>query len=70
MKEYVALHTSSDGYAVNQVIGECITVGELIEALRDFDPDLRVVLNNDNDGTYGYVDYCSLVAEQYEEDEK
>ena len=46
------LNTFREGYGTDQ-IRRTMTVGELIEFLQDFDPDMPVYTGHDNCYTYG-----------------
>lgn len=47
-----------DGYSPEQC--KTITVGELIEILKEYDEDMEVYLRNDNGYTYGSIDEFSF----------
>lgn len=49
-------------------ITDTMTVGELIEYLKQFDEDTKVMIDNDNGYTYGSIT-CSSFKEDYEDDE-
>lgn len=55
-----------DGYAPSQCY-ETLTVGELIEALEEYDGDMKVYLRNDNGYTYGSISYDSIENRNIEE---
>ncbi len=57
-----------EGYATDQII-RTMTVGEMIEYLKQFDEETKVYLNNDNGYTYGSITESSF-EESYEEDEE
>jgi len=59
------INTSRTGYGPDQ-ISNTMTVGEMIEALREYDEDMKVFLKNDNGYTYGGIDYADLEEEVYE----
>jgi hypothetical protein len=59
-----------NGYGPDQC-GSTMTVGELIDFLKDFDEETEVFLKNDNGYTYGNIDTWSFEEseEEGEEDE-
>lgn len=59
-----------DGYTPKQC-RESMTVGELIEALSQYDNDLLVYLDNDNGYTFGSIDLdgIRLRDDRFEDDE-
>lgn len=57
-----------NGYAPDQC-GRTLTVGELIERLREFDEDTEVFLKNDNGYTYGNISWDSFEEDDREDDE-
>lgn len=67
-----------DAYSVAQLIEyeNVITVGELIGILKGYNPDMKVILCNDNGYTYGAINEYSIedsyeeVAEEEEEEEE
>lgn len=59
-----------NGYLPSQC-GKTLTVGELIEILKDFDEDRPVYLRNDNGYTFGNINESSITTqEDYEDDEE
>lgn len=75
MEEYLILNTRRDGYDCDQC-GKTLTVGELIELLKDYDEDMKVYFGNDYKGSYWYTygsikedDICTELA-NYEDDEE
>ena len=48
-----------DGYAPEQC-NETITVGEMIDILKQYDDDTEIYLKNDNGYTYGSIDEFSF----------
>ena len=57
------------GYTIEQVYDMTMTVGQLIEALQDYDEDMPVLLNNDNGYTYGEITWSSFREEEEELDD-
>ena len=54
-----------DGYSIEDVIRDTMTVGDLISQLEGYDEDMYVMLNNDNGYTYGSIDDRSFEKEEY-----
>jgi hypothetical protein len=50
--KFLAINGNRDGYGPDQC-RNTLTVGELIEALQEFDEDLPIYLINDGGYTYG-----------------
>ena len=48
------LNTRRNGYNIGQC-GSTITVGELIELLKEYDEDMEIFFRNDNGYTYGNI---------------
>lgn len=65
LKDVVMINVGRDGYTIEQC-GETMTVGELIEALSEFDEDTEVYLKNDNGFTYGIITDESIESENVE----
>jgi hypothetical protein len=59
----VLLETNRSGYATDQ-IENTLTVGEVIEMLKDFDEDTPVYFSNDNGYTYGGLDWECIREEE------
>ena len=57
---YVVIETGRDGYGIDQVEDDTMTIGDLIDELEDYDRNTKVVLGNDGQSygyyTYGYID--------------
>ena len=68
MKELI-LNTFRGGYGTDQ-INHTMTVGELIEFLQDFDPDMPVYTAHDNGYTYGPIEDWRFEERDPEEDEE
>lgn len=67
LKDVVMINTGRDGYTTKQC-GKTMTVGELIEALSEFDEDTEVYLKNDNGYTYGRITNGRIELEDVEYD--
>lgn len=67
LKDVVMINTGRDGYTTEQC-GKTMTVGELIEALSEFDEDTEVYLKNDNGYTYGRITNGRIELEDVEYD--
>lgn len=65
LKDVVMINTGRDGYTTEQC-GKTMTVGELIEALSEFDEDTEVYLKNDNGYTYGRITNGRIELEDVE----
>jgi hypothetical protein len=59
----ITLKTKRNGYHPNQC-GRTLTVWELMELLKDFDPDTKIYFSNDGGYTYG-----SITEEDFDEEE-
>ena len=70
MKEVVTLLTSRDEYSIKNTMKYSMTVGELIDKLREYDEDTKVVFSNDRGYTYGYVCNESFDIEEVKSDEE
>ena len=68
MKTALMFNTGRDGYAPDQC-GETLTVGELIEILKEYDEDMEVYYRNDNGYTYGYISERRIREEYLEEED-
>ena len=70
MEKIVILKTNRSEYSVKEAANGSITVGDLIEILRNYhDLDAPIVFSNDNGYTYGYITE-SVVDEEYWEEEE
>ena len=75
---YVIIEGSRDGYGIDQVEDNTMTVGELISYLSQFPEDTKVVIGNDFRGgyyyTYGSINNDSIatmeIVEPEEEEDK
>lgn len=69
MERIIILKTNRSEYSVKEAANGSITVGDLIEILRNcHDLDAPIVFSNDNGYTYGYITE-SVVDEEYWEEE-
>lgn len=64
MEEYLTIRGNRNGYAQHQIASRTCTVRQLINYLQEQDPDLKVVISNDNGYTYGYVDVDEITIEK------
>ena len=55
-----------NGYSPEQC-GRTLTVGELIDILQGYDPDMEVYLKNDNGYTYGSITDYDVYEDEEEE---
>ena len=72
-KRVVTIEGRRDAYSVNQILDgwyETMTVGELIEHLKQFDEDMPIMLKNDNGYTYGAITETSFDEEEDEDEEE
>lgn len=53
MRRALVFEASRDGYGIDQIARNAMTVGDLLGILQDFDEDTLVVLSHDNGYTYG-----------------
>ena len=65
MKRAVIIEARREGYALDQ-IQTTLTVGELIEALEEYDEDTPVYIGNDRQN-YGFYTYGGLTWDAIEE---
>ena len=73
MQKIVILNTTRTDYDIRDAADCSITVGELIEELRGYDEDYKVVFRNDNGYTHGSictddVDVTSVETREEEEE--
>ena len=72
--QYVVIEGSRDGYGIDQVEDNTMTVGELIDYLSQFDSNTKVVIGNDFRGgsyyTYGSINYDSIASVEIIEPEE
>lgn len=65
MKKCVVLCTSRDNYGINCLLSDTMTVGELIDELREYSRDLPIVFKNDGGYTYGYISSDRIGHDRY-----
>ena len=72
MINVIELLASRDYYDAETAAKHSITVGELINELRNYDEDTKIIFSNDNGYTYGVVTECDVFAffVETEEDRK
>ena len=61
----IVINANREGYGRDQ-IENTMTVGELIEALSDFDPDTPIMIGNDPQ-SYGWYTYGSITYDDINE---
>ena len=75
MQKIIILNTTRTDYDIRDAADCSITVGELIEELRGYDEDTKVVFRNDNGYTHGSistddVDITSVETREEEEEQE
>lgn len=70
----IVINANREGYGRDQ-IENTMTVGELIEALSDFDPDTPIMIGNDPQSygwwyTYGSITHNDIYEVEDEEEEE
>ena len=66
----VAMECSRTGYGPDQVVGDSLTVNELIDVLNGFDGDMKIVTSHDNGYTYGPISYGDFEEINVSDDEE
>lgn len=66
----ITIDTRRSDYSVKEAADDSITVDELIEELRNFPGDCKVVFKNDNGYTYGYIQGGDIDSEYLEPEEE
>ena len=66
----ITIDTRRSDYSIKEAADESITVEELIEELRNFPGDCKVVFKNDNGYTYGYIQGADIDSEYLEPEEE
>ena len=61
----IIINANREGYGTDQIMNT-MTVGELIDALSDFDEDTPVYIGNDRK-SYGWYTYCGITMQDIEE---
>ena len=64
----IILNTNREGYDASQVACT-MTVGELIDALRMYDPNAKIYFGNDRQSLYGWYTYGSISEDDIYEEE-
>ena len=67
MNNVLFINGKRNGYSPEQC-GRTLTVGELIDILQGYDPDMEVYLKNDNGYTYGSITDYDIYEDDEEED--
>ncbi len=65
----IIIDARREGYGPDQ-IDRTMTVGELIEALQEYDEDAKIYLSHDRGYTYGGITAARITEEWIEEDEE
>ena len=71
MEKIVRLCTNRSDYDIRDSADCSMTIGELIDELKRYDEDTKVVFSNDGGYTYGTIsddDICSIIVETREEE--
>lgn len=66
---YVVIDAVKDGYSPKQVASSAMTVQELIEELKYFNPEDKVILSFDNGYTYGALRSANICSDYEDDDE-
>lgn len=66
----VAMECSRTGYGPDQVVGDSMTVNELIDVLNGFDGDMKIVTSHDGGYTYGPISYGDFEEINVSDDEE
>jgi hypothetical protein len=66
----ITIDTRRSDYSIKEAADDSITVDELIEELRNFPGDCKVVFKNDNGYTYGYIQGADIDSEYPEPEEE
>lgn len=69
MNNVLFINGKRNGYLPEQC-GRTLTVGELIEILQGYDPDMEVYLKNDNGYTYGSITDYDIYEDEVDEEEE
>lgn len=67
--EVLIILAEREGYSIDQV-RRTMTVGELIEALQEYDEDTPIYLSHDSGYTYGGILQSRMEARYTDEDEE
>lgn len=68
MKEVIIIEAEREGYSINQCY-KTMTVGELMQALQEFDENTPVYFSHDNGYTYGSLREENIDV-RYDDDEE
>ena len=68
MNNVLFINGKRNGYSPEQC-GRTLTVGELIDILQGYEPDMEVYLKNDNGYTYGSITDYDVYEDEEEEEE-
>ena len=69
MNNVLFINGKRNGYLPEQC-GRTLTVGELIEILQGYNPDMEVYLKNDNGYTYGSITDYDIYEDEVDEEEE
>ena len=69
MNNVLFINGKRNGYSPEQC-GRTLTVGELIEILQGYNPDMEVYLKNDNGYTYGSITDYDIYEDEVDEEEE
>ena len=70
MKRVITIKTNRSYYDIEDATNEAITIGELIDILKYYDEDDKVILSNDNGYTYGYINDDAVREVEFETHEE
>jgi hypothetical protein len=70
MREAIVFEASRDGYGIDQIADNAMTVGELRRLLEDYNDDSLFILSHDSGYTFGSIDVrYAMCAEEMEDGE-
>lgn len=69
-KTFIVIDARREGYGPDQVMDNTMTVGELIDYLREYDSDVPVILSHDNGYTYGAISDYGITEDYFEVDDE
>lgn len=70
MKRVITIKTNRSYYDIEDATNEAITIGELIDILKHYDEDDKVIFSNDNGYTYGYINDDAVREVEFETHEE
>lgn len=70
MKTYVKIDAINDVYKPEDILDRTLTVGELINALEDYDEDLPVILSFDRGYSYGKISERRIDEDELEDEDE